>query len=270
MGASKPCVPAATPRQKRWPWRRVAPWEGRATRMDLALMGAIMAAVAVTFALRPLKPFLLAEHPAALAFLTGDIAVIGVAAAFAGLGELPLWLAVAAGAGGMVKFDWLMWWASKQWGAGIIAMFTTSERALRLAGRAGELSPWIVRASVVLAVFPGVPTAVVYAAAGFAGMRLSTFLLLDLAGALLMTSLVAGLGYRLGDDAVDVVLLIDRHASLVGLTTIAVAITISALKRRRTERGVVRRGRGRATQAPWADAACPRHDESAHPRRPAH
>ena len=240
MAVSEPCVPVATPRRKRWSWRRFVPWEGRATRVDLALMGAFVAAVAVTFAVRPLKPFLLAEYPAALAFLTGDIAVIGAAAAFARIGELPLWLAVAAGAGGMMKFDWLMWWAGRQWGAGILAMFTTSERALRLAGRAGELSPWIVRASVVLAVLPVVPTAVVYAAAGLAGMRLSTFLLLDLAGALLMTGLVAGLGYRLGQDAVDVVLLVDRYASLVGLTTIVVAMAIPFLIRRRTDREVVR------------------------------
>jgi membrane protein DedA with SNARE-associated domain len=55
-----------------------------------------------------------------------------------------------------------------------------------------------------------VPSAVVYAAAGWARMRLATFLLLDLAGALLMTSLVAGLGYELGQRAVDVVLLLQE------------------------------------------------------------
>ena len=134
----------------------------------------------------------------------------------------------------MVKFDWLMWWAGRQWGAGIIALFTTSERALRLAGSAGELSGWIVRAAVGLAVFPGAATGVGYAAAGLAGMRLGTFLLLDLAGALLMTGLVAGLGYRLGQDAVDVVLLVDRYATLVGLTAIAVAVAIPVLRRRAT------------------------------------
>jgi membrane protein DedA with SNARE-associated domain len=108
----------------------------------------------------------------------------------------------------MVKFDWLTWWAGRQWGGGIIRMFTTSERAQRFAGRAAELNPWILRAAVVLAVLPGVPSAVVYATAGWARMRLATFLLLDLVGALLMTGLVAGLGYGLGQRAVDVVLLV--------------------------------------------------------------
>jgi membrane protein DedA with SNARE-associated domain len=213
-------------------WRRFVPWRGPATRVDLALIGAILGVVALGLLVRRLKPFLLASHPAALEFLTGDLTAIGAAAAFARIGELPVWLVVVAGAAGMVKFDWLTWWAGRQWGGGIIRMFTTSERAQRLAGRAGELNPWIVRAAVVLAVLPGVPSAVVYAAAGWAGMRLATFLLLDLAGALLMTALVAGLGYGLGRRAVDVVLLVDDYASAVSLTTIAVAVAIPLIKRR--------------------------------------
>src|ERR687893_793290 len=182
-------------------WRRWVPWEGRATRADWALMGAILGVVALGLLLRPLKPFLLAEHPAALAFLTGDLTAIGAAAAFARVGELPLWLVVVAGAAGMVKFDWLTWWAGRQWGGGIIRMFTTSERTQRFAAGAGELNPWILRAAVVLAVLPGVPTAVVYVMAGWAGVRLATFLLLDLPRALLITGLVAGLGYGLGQRA---------------------------------------------------------------------
>jgi membrane-associated protein len=63
-------------------------------------------------------------------------------------------------------------------------------------------------------------------------MRLATFLLLDLAGALLMTGLVAGVGYGLGQHAVDLVLLVDRFASVVSLTLIAVAAVIPLIKRR--------------------------------------
>ena len=79
---------------------------------------------------------------------------------------------------------------------------------------------------------PGVPTAVIYAMAGWARMRLATFLLLDLAGALSMTGLVAGVGYGLGQHAVDLVLLIDRFASVVSLTLIVVAAVIPLVKRR--------------------------------------
>jgi membrane protein DedA with SNARE-associated domain len=63
-------------------------------------------------------------------------------------------------------------------------------------------------------------------------MRLATFLLLDLAGALLMTGLVAGLGYGLGRRAVDLVLLVDRYASVVSLAMIGLAAVIPLIKRR--------------------------------------
>jgi membrane protein DedA with SNARE-associated domain len=214
------------------PWRRFTPWQGSATRVDVALMGAILAVVALGLVLRPLQPFLLASHPVVLAFLTGDLTAISAAAAFARIGEAPLWLVVVAGAAGMVKLDWLTWWTGRRWGGGIIRMFTTSERAQRFAARATELNPWIVRAAVVLAVLPGAPTAVVYAAAGWVRMRLATFLLLDLAGALLMTGLVAGLGYGLGQRAVDLVLLVDKYASVVSLTMITLAAAIPLIKRR--------------------------------------
>ena len=213
-------------------WRGFLPWQGRATRADWALMSTLLAVVAVALVLRPLKPFLLASHPAALEFLTGDLTAIGAAAAFARIGELPLWLVVVAGAAGMVKTDWLLWWAGRQWGGGMIRMFTTSERAQRFAGRAAELNPWVLRAAVVLAVAPGVPTPVVYVMAGWAGMRLGTFLLFDFAGALLMTGLVAGLGYGLGQRAVDLVLLVDKYASNVSLTMIGVTLAIPLIKRR--------------------------------------
>ena len=81
-------------------------------------------------------------------------------------------------------------------------------------------------------VLPGIPTAVIYAMAGWARMRLTTFLLLDLAGAFLMTGLVAGVGYGLGQHAVDLVMLVDRFASLVSLTLIALAAVIPLVKRR--------------------------------------
>lgn len=161
-----------------WP-RRYVPWSGRATRADVILMSSFAGVVALGLATRPLKPYLLASHPVLLELLTGDLITIGAGAAFARIGEAALWLVVLAGAVGMVKFDWLMWWAGRRWGVGIIRMFTTDERAQRFAARATELNPWMLRAAVVFAVLPGLPTPVVYSMAGSAGMRLRTFLLLD-------------------------------------------------------------------------------------------
>ena len=213
------------------PARRGVPWRGRATRADLALLAAVLAVVALGLVLRPLTPFLLASHPVLLAFLSGDLVPIGAAAAFARIGEAPLGLVVAAGVLGMVKFDWIAWWAGRRWGTGIIGLLTVSPRVQRWAQRGRDADPRVVRAAVVLAVLPGVPSAVVFALAGWSGLRWTTFLLLDAVGALAMTGLVAGLGYGLGQHAVDVVLLVDRYASAVSLALVGATLALPIAKR---------------------------------------
>jgi membrane protein DedA with SNARE-associated domain len=213
------------------PARRGVPWRGRATRADLALIAAVLAVVALGLVLRPLTPFLLASHPVLLAFLSGDLVAIGAAAAFARVGEAPLWLVVAAGVLGMVKFDWIAWWAGRRWGAGIIGLLTVSPRVQRWARRGRDADPRVVRVAVVLAVLPGVPSAVVFALAGWSGLRWTTFLLLDGVGALAMTGLVAGLGYGLGQHAVDVVLLVDRYASAVSLALVGSTLALPLARR---------------------------------------
>ena len=151
-------------------WRRWVPWRGPATRADRALMAAIGGVIVFGFAMRALRPFLIASHPVLLALLNGGALEIGAAAAFARIGEVPLWLVILAGTVGMVKLDWLNWWAGRRWGPGIIAFFTTRERADRLTARARRLNPWLLCLAVVAAALPGVPGTIVTAAAGWTGM----------------------------------------------------------------------------------------------------
>jgi membrane protein DedA with SNARE-associated domain len=197
----------------------------------MALMAAIGGVVAFGFVMRALRPFLIASHPVLLEFLNGGLAEIGAAAAFARLGEVPLWLVLVAGTVGIMKLDWLTWWAGRRWGPGIVGFFTTRERADRLTERAQRINPWLLRLAVVAAPLPGIPGAVMTTLAGWTGMRLTTFLALDTLGALLTTGLVAGLGFALGQGAVDVVLLIDRYAGWVTLGVLAVAAAMPVLKR---------------------------------------
>ena len=221
----------------RWLWpERFRPWKGAATRTDLVLTGAFLAVVGLGVAVRPVKPFLLASHPVALELVSGDLLSIGAAAAFARIGEVPVWLVLLAGGIGMAKFDWLVWWAGRRWGEGMIRMVAAPDQAARWADRTEQLRPWVLRVAVVAAVLPGVPAPIVYAAAGIAGMRLLTFLALDLAGTLAMTGLVTALGYRWGQGAVDLVLVIDRYASLVSLTLIGAALLLTWLRARARRR----------------------------------
>ncbi|GAA4283202.1 membrane protein [Brevibacterium daeguense] len=212
-------------------WRRWVPWSGRATGADGALMVAIGVVIALGFVMRMIRPFLIASNPVLLEFLSGGLAEIGAAAAFARIGEVPLWLVVVAGSVGIMKFDWLTWWAGRRWGPGLIGYFTTRENADRLTERGRHLNPWLLRLAVLAAPLPGVPGVVMTMLAGWTGMRLRTFLVLDALGAFGTTALVAGLGYALGQGAVDVVLLIERQAVWVTLGLIAVTVAVPMVKR---------------------------------------
>jgi membrane protein DedA with SNARE-associated domain len=63
----------------------------------------------------------------------------------------------------------------------------------------------------------------IYAAAGWAGMSLATFLILDIVGALLWVGLLAGLGYWVGQSAVDVV---DKVGDYTLYFTIALVVVV--------------------------------------------
>ncbi|MEQ3541211.1 VTT domain-containing protein [Pseudonocardia tropica] len=194
-------------------------------------MVAIVAVITLGMVVRPLQPFLIASHPVALAFLTGDLVAVGATAAFARIGEVPLWLAVAAGAFGMIKFDWLTWWIGRRWGERILGMLTTTSQARRWSSWASDANPRLIGGAVALAMLPGVPTAAVFVLAGWTGMKLTTFLLLDLLGATLTTVLVVGVGYTAGQHAVDLVLLIDRYASVVSLSLIGITLLLPLARR---------------------------------------
>jgi membrane protein DedA with SNARE-associated domain len=89
----------------------------------------------------------------------------------------------------------------------------------------------MVRVAVVAAALPGVPSPLVFALAGWTRMRLVTFLALDAAGALVMTGLIAALGYGLGQRAVDVVVMIEKYAGWVSLAIIASAVLVPLVKK---------------------------------------
>jgi membrane protein DedA with SNARE-associated domain len=65
--------------------------------------------------------------------------------------------------------------------------------------QAGRKVTW---PAVVVSSFLPIPKAIIFVVAGWAGMRLITFLILDLIGVLLWTGLLCGLGYALGHRAV--------------------------------------------------------------------
>lgn len=192
--------------------RAMKPWRGAPSRADKVLLGLAIGVPAVLMATMPLRPFLLADHPVLLAFLTGSHASVGAGAAFASIGTIPLWLIIVAGVVGKIKIDWLLWLIGRRWGKNIVRFLVQGERGRELADRAKTMNPWIMRTLIPLSYLPGIPTGIPHVLAGATGMRLRTYLLLDALGALLTTVAVAAIGLTSGQAGVDLVLLIDKYA----------------------------------------------------------
>jgi membrane-associated protein len=208
-------------------WRDAMPWDHPMSRGDKVLVFSTLAVLVLVLGTMPFRAFLTADYPVALAAVTGSLSAIGAGAAFARIGEGDLWLVIAAGVFGMVKFDWLFWLAGRRWGEKIIAMWAPGEFAQRFVAKVRSWPRWAMPLVVAASALPGIPAPAVFAVAGLSGMRLVPFLLADAVGALAMTGLVAGLGYGVGQYAVDVVLLVDKYALWITLGLI-VLVTVRA------------------------------------------
>ena len=218
--------------------RRVpTPWGDGAGWVDttIALLFALYAAYSL--ALLPLVPALIGSHPLLLEIVSGSTLAEVTVGAHSRLGELPLWFAVVAGVPGSMMFDWVFWWAGRRWGDRalhlILGRDSSPRGVARRAARSARLERMAERfgpAAVVLAYYLPVPALLIYAAAGMSGMRLRTFLALDLLGTLLWVGPVVGLGYAIGKPAVDVVHRVDHYSTLL---TIAVVLLVTGLQVRR-------------------------------------
>ena len=189
---------------------------------SLALIGVYSAAFV------PAEPSLLGRAPVRLEALSASTAAMIAGGAFARVGKASLALALLAPLPTLLMAGPFLWWAGRLWGP---------EAAAYLGGRGPRGRPRVDRAvralqrygswAVVLAYVLPVPSTLIYAAAGWTGMRLRRFFLLDLAGTSLWVALVVGLGYAIGRSAVHVTQAI-THYSLVLTLLLAVAVVAAA------------------------------------------
>jgi membrane protein DedA with SNARE-associated domain len=111
-------------------------------------------------------------------------------------------VAVLAAIPGLMKFDALYWWAGRLWGERFIMILPGSQRLTRHIPRVRQAGRRFTWPAMVISAFLPIPRAIIFVVAGWAGMRLITFLILDLISALLWAGLLSGLGYTLGHQAV--------------------------------------------------------------------
>jgi membrane protein DedA with SNARE-associated domain len=220
MTALDPPQPPSPPGQAQGsgPVARLAdwvPWHGRSRARDVCCGIAIVVSAVYAVATIALTPALIATHPVLLELLTGSNSSIVAAGAFSDVGsKLQLAVVVAAALPGMMRFDWVYWWAGRLWGHSIVVRLGhRSPRSAALASFVETRGRRFAGPLVALAAFlPSGASTAVYAAAGWAGLPLLTFILFDTLGSAAWTALLATGGYLLGSEGVILANLASRYA----------------------------------------------------------
>jgi membrane protein DedA with SNARE-associated domain len=228
--------PTETAAEKPWWDDDRLPWKGKPTRSDIACWVGFSLTGVYALVLLPFRPILISANPYLLAALGGSrtsAVTIGALAA-TGVGFWPLGLLL--GTLGAVKFDWLFWWAGRLWGRGLIEIVAgRSPRAARNAARAERLAQRFGLLAIVITYILPLPAGVIYATVAAAGMRLRTFLAIDIATAAVTRGIFIYLGYRIGEPAVRVVEIIGQYSwylSIVLLVFVFVSMWRQARARR--------------------------------------
>lgn len=179
----------------------------------------------------PLAPSLLGTHPVLLELLRGSTPAMITAGAFARIGRASLALVLLAPLLTLMKSDPLLWWAGRLWGPSVAQMLSRGgPRAQRRAARAIRWAERYGAWAIVFAYFLPVPSALIYAAAGWTGMSLRRMLALDVLGTSLWIATNVGIGYWIGQSAVDVAKEISHYGLILTLALVGV-VFIVALRR---------------------------------------
>jgi membrane protein DedA with SNARE-associated domain len=197
-------------------------------------MGAITLSGLYLLVLIPLTPSLVGSHPVLLELLKGSMSAMITMGAMSRIGDASIVVAVLAAIPGLMLFDWIYWWAGRRWGRNAIDLFVGNHP--KAAARTARLERIIRRfgwLAIVIAYFQPVPNILIYAAAGWTRMKLRTFLLLDLIGCLLWIALCVGLGYAIGQRAVDVAKAVSRYALYVTIGLVVLVFVRQWLVSRR-------------------------------------
>jgi membrane-associated protein len=209
---------------------------GKPRRVDIACWAAITLSGLYYLVLLPFRASLVGTHPIASVLLNGSTEAIVSAAAFAKVGHGSIVVVLLASIPGLMKFDIIYWWAGRLWGERVILIFSgRGKRSAKFVARVQRSGRWLTWPAVVLSPFLPIPNALVYAVAGWTGMRWLTFLVLDVIGSLMWAGLLAGLGYALGQHAVSVAQEISKYGLWFSIA-IVVLVVASQMRGARASR----------------------------------
>ena len=211
-------------------------WSGKPRAADILCCVGIVLSGVFYWALLPLRVSLIGTHPVVAELLNGSTESIISAAAFARVGDGTLAVVLLAAIPGLMKFDLLYWWAGRLWGERFIMALPGSRRVARHMARVQRAGRRFTWPAVVVSSFLPVPRAIVFVIAGWAGMRLVTFLILDLIGVLLWAGLLAGLGYTLGHPAVVAAKTVSHYSLWFTIGIVALSVFAVVRSQRQARR----------------------------------
>ena len=201
------------------------PWSGKPRAVDIICWALIVGSGLFVFALLPFRAALVGTHPVLGEFLNGSTESIIAAAAFARVGKGSLAVAILVAFPGVMKFDLIWWWAGHLWGEKVIGIVAgkraSGSKHLARVRKWGWRFSWPL---VVISDFQPIPTSIIYVVVGIAGMRLLTFVILDLIASALWIGLLVGLGYVLGQRAVSIATTISHYGLWIALGIVALVI----------------------------------------------
>lgn len=218
----------AAPEASPWDDPRL-PWSGKPGRADIILWASIVLTGFFYLALLPFRAALVGTHPLLGTFLNGATESIVAAAAFARVGHGNVAVVIVLAIVGLIKFDILYWWAGRRWGERIVLLLSGRRKSgARYLERVRRWGPRFSWPAVVLAPFIPIPSTIVYVIAGSAGMSAVSFLILDIFGELMWTSMLAGMGYALGRHAVVVAQTISHYGMWLSIGIIVLVFAAQA------------------------------------------
>ena len=239
------------------------PWAGKPGRADILCWACITLSGIFYWVMLPFRASLVGTHPVLLVLLNGSTEGIVSAAAFVRIGHGTLVVVLLAALVGLVKFDPLFWWAGRLWGERVIALLGgRRNRGAKYMGRVHRWGRKFTWPAVIISPFLPIPSAIIFVIAGWAGMRLLTFIILDIIGSLLWAGMLVGLGYELGHHAVVVAQKISHYGLWISLVLIAVVIFFQVRSQRHMMR-VAQEARTAHQASTVGEAGTVREDEGA-------
>lgn len=128
----------------------------------------------------------------------------------------------------MMMSDPFFWWAGRLWGPEVSQVLVgAGPRAERWTARALRFLERYREWAIVFAYLLPVPSALIYAGAGWTGMSLRRFLIFDLLGTAIWIALIVGLGFAIGHPAVHVATVISHYSLYVSIGLVVAIVGYS-------------------------------------------